>query len=250
MTVRGKRFCFVGGFDCAPGGLDDTLLARLVELAGGVVTTEVDEHLDYLVSGNRRGPSKIKLQNLADKLNAAGASIVRLDETAFLDLVRVEHVPGAPLDFAGFISQLYAHVDPGKLGRALDMLRKDRFQLYTQLDEHRLVGVVRSQSGTGSVYAAWLTQEGRYGCAQPDLSECMGLQGAPCKHLLVLVVGLTRTHQLTTTRALAWVRATVRQSPRENSELCAEAFVQYKGAEAGELDWRPTETIPEDFYAL
>jgi hypothetical protein len=29
-----------------------------------------------------------------------------------------------------------------------------------------------------------------------------------------------------------------------------EAFLQYKGAEAGEVDWRPTETIPEDFYAV
>jgi len=27
-------------------------------------------------------------------------------------------------------------------------------------------------------------------------------------------------------------------------------FIKYKGAEAGEIDWRPTETIPEDYYAL
>jgi hypothetical protein len=27
-------------------------------------------------------------------------------------------------------------------------------------------------------------------------------------------------------------------------------IVRYKGAEAGEMDWRPTETIPEDFYAM
>ena len=25
---------------------------------------------------------------------------------------------------------------------------------------------------------------------------------------------------------------------------------KYKGAEAGEIDWRPTETVPEDYYAL
>jgi hypothetical protein len=27
-------------------------------------------------------------------------------------------------------------------------------------------------------------------------------------------------------------------------------FIRYKGAEAGEVDWRPTETIPEDYYAF
>jgi hypothetical protein len=26
-------------------------------------------------------------------------------------------------------------------------------------------------------------------------------------------------------------------------------FLRYKGAEAGEIDWRPTETMPEDYYA-
>jgi hypothetical protein len=27
-------------------------------------------------------------------------------------------------------------------------------------------------------------------------------------------------------------------------------FLKFKGAEAGEVDWRPTETIPEDFYSM
>jgi len=30
----------------------------------------------------------------------------------------------------------------------------------------------------------------------------------------------------------------------------SDAFLRYKGAEAGEIDWRLTETIPEDYYAL
>ena len=35
-----------------------------------------------------------------------------------------------------------------------------------------------------------------------------------------------------------------------DTKLCAQTFVQYKGVEAGTVDWRPTETIPEDFYAM
>jgi hypothetical protein len=253
IDLTGKRFAFIGGFDCSPGGLEDGLLAKMVEAAGGVVVTDVDETLNYLVIGNRRGPSKIALQNKAEKLNEAGAAITSLGEGHFLELVRVDapvKAGGGELDFAGFLNQLYGNVDQGKLGRALDMLRSDRFKLFTHLDDAHLVGVVRSQSGSGSVYASWLRPDGRYGCSQPDLSDCMGLQGSTCKHLLVLVVGLARTGQLPVTKALEWVRAANGKGPRTDKTLCAETFVQYKGAEAGQVDWRPTETIPEDFYAV
>ena len=252
IDLAGKRFAFIGGFDCSPAGLDDGLLARMVERAGATVTADIDAALDYLVVGNRRGPQKIALHNKAKKLIEAGAPIAALDETAFLELVRVEKPPAADgaLDFAGFLSQLYGNVEEKKLGRALDMLRKDRFQLYAKLDDERLLGVVQSQSSAGSVYATWLTSEGHYGCAQTSLEECMGLQGSVCKHLLVLVVGLTRTQQLPLARALTWMRSAGAKGPRADVALCAETFVQYKGATAGEVDWRPTETIPEDFYAL
>jgi len=252
IDLTGKRFAFVGGFDCSPAGLEDGLLARMVERAGATVTSDIDAALDYLVVGNRRGPQKIALHNKAKKLVEAGAKVAILGEGPFLELVRIDKplTADGTLDFAGFISQLYGTVDEGKLGRALDMLRKDRFQLYTKLDDDRLLGVVQSQSGSGSVYASWLTSEGHYGCAQTSLEECMGLQGSVCKHLLVLVVGLARTQQLPLARALAWMRGAGAKGPRADVALCAETFIQYKGATAGELDWRPTETIPEDFYAL
>ncbi|MGE3543520.1 MAG: WGR domain-containing protein [Kofleriaceae bacterium] len=252
IDLRGKRFAFAGGFDCSPEGLDDGLLTRMVEATGATVSAEIDETLDYLAIGNRRGPSKIARVNQATRLIEAGARITKLDEDAFLDLVRIEQPAGTTgkLDFSGFIGQLYGYVDRGKLGRALVRLRKDRFKLYAQLEPEHLVGVVRSQSGSGNVYASWLAHDGRYGCSQPDLNECMGLQGSMCKHLLVLVVGLSRTGELPMAQALAWVRGAQRKPPRKNDELCASTFIRYKGAEAGQVDWRPTETIPEDFYAL
>ena len=252
IDLTGKRFAFAGGFDCSPAGLDDGLLAKMVTAAGGEVTTDIDGKLDYLVIGNRRGEKKIANINKMKKLIEAGATTAMIEEEAFLDLVRLDRPAsaGGELDFAGFISQLYGHVDKAKLGRALDMLRKDRFQLYTKLDGEHLVGVVRSQSGSGNVYASWLSSEGHYGCAQPDLEDCMGLQGTTCKHLMVLVVGLARTGQIALPQALHWMQAASGKGPRKNNQLCAETFIQYKGAEAGEVDWRPTETIPEDFYAV
>ncbi len=252
IDLAGKRFAFAGGFDCSPDGLEAGLLTRMVEATGAVVTDDLDPALDYLVLGNRRGPRKIAIANQVARRIADGAPIVLLDETTFLELVRVDRPASdaTGLDFAGFLSRLYGDVDHGKLGRALDMLRKDRFSLYARLDADHVVGIVRSQRSAGSVYASWLTHEGHYGCAQPTLEDCMGLQGAPCKHLLVLVVGLARTGQLAMPTALAWLHAASAAQPRKNDALCAETFLQYKGAEAGELDWRPTETIPEDFYAL
>lgn len=249
---HGKRFAFAGGFDCCPAGLDDTMLVKMVEAAGGTAATDIDATLDFLVVGNRRGDKKIARVNLAKRLVDDGAGIAIIDEGKFLTLVRVKTPtePGAALDFPTFINQLYTCGDKGKVGRALDMLRKDKFQLYAHVLPDHLVGVVRSQSGSGSVYASWLTRDGHYGCSQPDLEDCMGLQGSTCKHLMVLVVGLARTNQITMGEALAWMRSAKSESPRKNTTLCAETLIQYKGAQAGEVDWRPTQTIPEDFYAF
>jgi len=35
-----------------------------------------------------------------------------------------------------------------------------------------------------------------------------------------------------------------------DKDLMSATFLRYKGAEAGEADWRPTETIPEDYDTL
>jgi hypothetical protein len=37
---------------------------------------------------------------------------------------------------------------------------------------------------------------------------------------------------------------------KPDKDVVTATFLKYKGVEAGEIDWRPTETIPEDFYAL
>jgi hypothetical protein len=250
MDINGKCFAFYGGFDCCPEGFDDGLLSRMVEAVGGKVQQDVDEKLDYLVLGNRRGPGKIAARNRAETLQAAGSMVQVLTEEGFLELVRSEQpTKAASMDFTGFITQLHGTVDQGKLGRALKMLKAESFKLYTHLDENRLVGVVRSQTGVGSVYAPWLTPDGLYGCSTPELEDCMGLQGSVCKHLLVLLVGLARLGEMEPATAFAWVKAAQTKRPRSDQELAAETFLQYKAAEAGEIDWRPTETIPEDFYA-
>ncbi len=254
IDLSGKTFCFFGGFDCCGGELDTALLTNMVESVGATVRTSVDPDLNYLVLGNRRGEGKIIASNFAKKLIATGAKIQIIDETGFLELVRKDQQLTSngddAMNFATFISELHGTVDQGKLGRALKMLKGESFKLYVHHNSDQVVGVVRSQTASTKVYASWLTKSGTYGCSTADLSDCMGLQGSVCKHLLVLIVGLTRAGEMDACQAFSWLQLASRKGPRADDNLVATTFIEYKGAEIGDIDWRPTETIPEDFYAF
>jgi hypothetical protein len=164
--------------------------------------------------------------------------------------------PAAPgksshtLDLATFRKQLEEYTDAAKLSKALDMLRAERFQLFAQVEADFLIGVVKSQTNPGLVYSCRLARDGDFACCTQNLRPCGGLRGSLCKHLLVLLVGLTQAGQLDPTEMDEWVRSSRAKRPLLDPDVMGETFLRYKGAEAGEVDWRPTETIPEDYYAL
>ena len=64
------------------------------------------------------------------------------------------------------------------------------------------------------------------------------------------MIGLSKTEHIDTTTANRWMLASKLEQPALNKDLMTELFLRYKGAESGEIDWRPTETIPEDYYAF
>ncbi len=140
--------------------------------------------------------------------------------------------------------------DVGKVKKALSMLRADRFQLYVDVSDERLVGVVKSQNDPTLVYACRLAHDGTYSCCTQNLNVCGGLKGSVCKHILVLVVGLVQGKSVEKATALAWLQASSGKRHDHDRDAAGEVFIKYKGAEAGEVDWRPTETLPEDYYAL
>jgi hypothetical protein len=148
------------------------------------------------------------------------------------------------------MERLRGQVDGARLSKALVMLQAERFQLYAQADGAALVGVVKSQSNPRLVYSCRLAADGSFGCCTQNLRPCGGLRGALCKHLLVLIVGLTKAGQLDPGTVHSWVRASRNQRPSNDRDPMSETFLRYKGAEAGAIDWRPTETVPEDYYAL
>jgi predicted DNA-binding WGR domain protein len=256
IDLTGKRFHFVGSFDCAPGDDDFALVANMVTSRGGVVVaTASNASTDYVVSGSRLsgvGPGKVKIENAVDKWIAEGAPIVRLTESDFLQLVRIGS-SAATIDFSGFVAELYAVADERKISRAMKMLRSERCSLYADVQKSHLLGVVRSQTDPDTVYASWISSDGNFGCVETDETNCMGIgrgkTASACKHLLVLTIGLVRNHQLDAKTAIAWLRASVRNAASSDATRTAHAFLQYAAALAGEIDWRPTETVPEDYYA-
>ena len=66
----------------------------------------------------------------------------------------------------------------------------------------------------------------------------------------VLVVGLARSGDADAKELDEWVHASRAKRQHIEKDVMSDTFLKYKAAEAGEVDWRPTETLPEDYYAL
>jgi uncharacterized protein YjbI with pentapeptide repeats len=158
--------------------------------------------------------------------------------------------PLAPIDFDTLMARLPKKVDPVKLKKATSMLKAERFRLFAEVTDAGVVGVVKSQSDPDLIYSCRLLNSGSYACCSQNLNPCGGLRGGACKHLLVLVIGLAKSGQLAPALADAYLGASRHHNPQLDKNAMGETLLRYKGAEAGDVDWRPTETVPEDYYAL
>jgi uncharacterized protein YjbI with pentapeptide repeats len=141
-------------------------------------------------------------------------------------------------------------VENNRIDKALAMLQSEKFALYSDATDQCITGVVRSQSVGALVYACRLTASGEFACCTQNLNACGGLRGSLCKHLLVLLIGLVQQGGIETEPLSKWLAACRNKKPKLDKDAMSEVFLRYKGAQSGELQWRPMETIPEDFYAL
>lgn len=155
-----------------------------------------------------------------------------------------------PIDFDQFMARLREITDASRLSKSLKMLKADRFELFSDVTNDEMVGVVKSQTDDSLVYSCSLNSEGEFACCTQNLNPCGGLRGALCKHILVLVVGLTKNGELDATQVDSWVNDSKLKNPNLDKDRMSEVLLKYKGAEAGEIDWRPTETVPEDFLSF
>jgi len=160
--------------------------------------------------------------------------------------VRDKAITGMTID--GFMQSLGQNVETARLDKALKMLKKSSFELYTQVDDEGVIGVIKSQSDPDLIYSCRLTSKGKFSCCTQNLNTCGGLRGKLCKHLLVLAVGLVQNQKIDAKTIYQWVDNSHDCKPELDREAMSEVLLRYKGAEAGEIDWRPTETVPEDYY--
>ncbi len=154
------------------------------------------------------------------------------------------------LDFAGFMELINKDYDSARISKAISMLKKSTFELFSEQNASGVVGIVKSQTDKDLVYACKLGAEGTFACCTQNLAPCGGLRGALCKHLLVLIIGLAKSGEIDSDEAAHRVIASKKQAPTLNKDAMANVFLRYQGATIGEIDWRPTETIPEDYYAF
>lgn len=152
--------------------------------------------------------------------------------------------------YAEFLKRLKEATARTRLRTVFSMLRRKSFDLFHEVDENGLRGIVRSHRDRSPVYSCYLTPSGKYGCLATSSRPCGGLYGAPCKHLLVLIISLVKTGRADGRLAADWLEATRKKKPVHDKDRMCDVFLKYKGAQAGEIDWRPTETIPEDYHAL
>lgn len=260
--LEGCSFHVAGELDFGRGAAA-TSPPALVQTLGASYAEKVDQTLDFLVIGDRRGKGKAAAISAAEKLRAQGVALQVIDEAAFLEMLRTQGTAAdnsgsstAASPLAELVVALPSLTDAPRIKRALDMLRREKMQLYSDVGADHVAGIVRSQTGYSDYYSTRLSADGRYSCCDSGLDWCMGMNGAVCKHLLVLLMGLVQTQQLSPATAREWLAA-ARQGKRgrapaggENMrDMLADTVLRYKAAQAGELDWRPTETVPEDYYA-
>jgi hypothetical protein len=156
-------------------------------------------------------------------------------------------------DINGLMARLHKMIDPARMKRTLDMLKSGKNQIFSEIEPTHVRGIVRSQKEADLVYSCVVTDDGTYACSTPDVALCLGLRGEPCKHILVLVIGLTRAGLLDPTTIDRWLVAACAKNHRWNKTTknhVSDTLLKYKGVQAGDIDWRPTETIPEDYYAM
>lgn len=154
------------------------------------------------------------------------------------------------LDFDGFMKMIKEFYDSERVSKTVAMLKKEKFELFSEQDTSGVYGIVKSQTDPDLVYACKLGVDGTFNCCTQNLNSCGGLRGALCKHILVLVIGLVKSGTLNPSEAARRVLASNSHKPsKADKEAMTSVFFKYKGAESGEIDWRPTETTPEDFYS-
>lgn len=153
--------------------------------------------------------------------------------------------------FEDFVALIKGRFETKCMNDAIKMLKKDRYQLFSHIEKTYLLGVIKSEKDPDVVYGCMLAESGEFVCGFEDLSLCDGSKhNEICKHILVLALGLARAKKLDLGTTARWIFAGKNPRKRGGKDPLAEVFLNYTLSDRSEIDWRPTETMPEDYYAF
>ncbi|HYO70311.1 MAG TPA: hypothetical protein VEU33_29955, partial [Archangium sp.] len=112
------------------------------------------------------------------------------------------------LNLSEFVEQLRKQTDSARVQKATSMLQSDRFQLFDEVSDEHVTGVVKSQTDYSLFYACKLDKHGNFMCCTQNLNRCGGLSGnKPCKHMLVLMIGLVQGGKMNANQLSEWTKA-------------------------------------------
>ena len=228
--------------------LHDLVVNSIAEAFGQTVPPA-----DELAAATKAWREQLREQQAADqeRREASKKQALKQETTAKKQIAKkIAREVGQVTDIATFLKAIELRIEKPKIDKATRMLKAERFKLFNDITDDHIAGVVKSQTDPDLVYACRVSHEGHYACCTQNLNICGGLRGSVCKHLLVLIIGLVKAGELDPTTIDAWLARTHDVKAELDKELMGDIFIRYKGAEAGEVDWRPTETVPEDYYAL
>jgi uncharacterized protein YjbI with pentapeptide repeats len=120
--------------------------------------------------------------------------------------------------------------------------------LWSEGDEDGVRGVVPESAKSTTFRACRLTSAGAHECCKQDFTLCTDAGKGMCQHVLVLLLDLARRERIALADALRWARLSLAHDRSADPEILARVFASY--AESTQTDYRPNETLPEDYYAL
>ncbi|MCK5889371.1 MAG: hypothetical protein KAG19_05455 [Methylococcales bacterium] len=239
LDLSNKNFTFFGDFNDDPNDIVKVVNAQM---------SEVDD-ADFVVLCEGRKKGKAAMVRKVNSLIAKGKELKIIHEQDYLSFFAFNCSASKTSNFPTLVLQLRNVVNANKLDRAIKMLQEESYNLYTDITDDEVAGIVQSQTNVG-YYAPWINKEGQYACCDEEISGCFGLGGQLCKHILVLLLGLAHQGEISVEQALEWATTAKPKKPSKNEDKSAFMLLRYKGVKTGQVDWRPTETIPEDFYLM
>jgi uncharacterized protein YjbI with pentapeptide repeats len=158
-----------------------------------------------------------------------------------------EHPPPETSDL-DLLQQQIAHDLGSPEADALFVLAEHGYGvLATEVQAWRVSGVLSEPGNSDRLYCCRLTSEGNFVCGTDKLVLCGRRRRGYCGHLALLLLTLVQRGQLDPLTALDWLHRGYSPQPRPDRPTLAAILTRFTPTSP---DYRPTETLPEDYYAL